>query len=180
MSESTPGPPEWLSLEADEQVWIQASPSANLVLASLAVGFGLLLGMSVLVGFFTDVATGRVVSFVVLLLILTLLAAAYFVMNRREYVLTSKRVYAGIGLSSKRVSSANLADVSDVTVEQSGWQQLLNMGTLRFVTDGERESIEFALVENPAYVYQRVLQFVDVSGAKAEPSAGDTGGRNSA
>lgn len=172
MSESTPRPPEWLSLAADEQVWLQASPSRNLVLGSLTLGFVLLIGMSILVSFFTDLATGRVVSFAVLMLILGLLAAAYLVIKSREYVLTSERVCAAAGLSSKRVSAVALDDVRDVTVEQSTWQQLLNMGTLRFVTDGEREAVEFALVENPVSVYQHALQVVDIGEGETGDSAG--------
>lgn len=160
MSGSATGPPEWLSLEDGERVWVRAEPSSNLVLASLIVGVVLLLAMSVVVGFFTGLATGRAVSFAVLMFILLLLVGAYLVIQRREYVLTSERAYAGVGLTDKRVSSVALADVRDVTVEQSGWQQLLNVGNLRFVADGN--GIEFALVENPAGVYRRVLQYVDL------------------
>lgn len=167
MSASTPSSPEWLSLEANEQVWLRASPSQNLVLGALTVGVVLMLGMSVVVSFFTDIATGRIVSLVVLLFILVLLAATYLVINRQEYVLTNERAYVGVGLASKHTTSVALAEVRDVTVEQSSWQQLLNMGTLRFVTDGDDESIEFSLVENPASVYQRVLQVVD--NGKGEP-----------
>lgn len=168
MSAPTPRSPEWLSLEADEQVWLRASPSQNLVLGTLTVGFVLLLGMSVVVSFFTDIATGRIVSLAVLLFILALLAATYLVINRQEYVLTNERAYVAVGLSSKRTSSVALEEVRDVTVEQSTWQQLLNVGTLRFVTDGESEAIEFALVENPASVYQHVLQVVDSSEENVE------------
>lgn len=164
MSGAPPDPPEWLSLADGERVWVRAEPSTNLVLASLVVGVVLLLSMSVVVSFFTGVATGRAVSFTVLMLILLLLVGAYLVVQRREYVLTSERAYAGVGLTGKRVSSVALADVRDVTVEQSGWQQLLNVGSLRFVTDGD--GIEFALVGNPAGVYRRVLQYVNLD----EPS----------
>lgn len=160
MGTSAPSPPEWVTLDSDERVWLRATPSSNLVLASLAVGFVLLIAMSVLVSFFTDLATGRVVSFAVLVLIVALLVAAYAVTKRREYVLTSERAYAGVGLTEKRVSSVELTDVREVTVEQSDWERVLNVGSLRFVTDGDSQ-VTFALVENPAHVYQQVRQFVD-------------------
>lgn len=156
MRGSTQNPPEWLTLDDGERVEIRVSPSRNLVLASLTVGFVLLLAMSVAVSTMTDLGTGRALSLAVLLFIVGLLVATFLVTRRNEYVLTSERVCAGIGLGSKRVVSVYLENVRDVSVEQSSWHQLLNIGTVRFVT--ESDELAFALVENPMYLHQQALQ----------------------
>lgn len=161
MSGSTPSPPEWLPLNDGERVWLRASPSRNLVLAALAAGFVLLLAMSMVVSAMNDLGTGRAVSLAVLLVIVGLLVAAFLVTRRNEYVLTSDRVCAGIGLGSKRVTWVDTEEVRDVTVEQSRWQQLVNVGTLRFVADSG--DLTFALVESPVHLQQQALQFVDVA-----------------
>lgn len=157
-----PAAPEWLDLEASERVLVRATPSSNLVLASLIAGVVLMLSMSVVVGFFTDVGTGRLVSFVVLISIVVLIASAFLVTKRREYVVTSERACAAVGLTEKTVAECRLDRVSDVTVEQSGWQKVFNVGTLRFLTGRKEDGVSFELVENPAHLYQRALQFVDV------------------
>lgn len=160
MSGSPPEPPEWLSLADGERVWLRVSPSRNLVLAALAAGFVSLLAMSVAVSAMNDIGTGRAVSLTVLLGIVGLLLAAFLYTRRNAYVLTSERICAGVGLGSKRTRTVALEDVHDVTVEQSTWQRLVNLGTLRFATDDG--DLTFALVENPAHLHQQALQFVDI------------------
>lgn len=160
MSDSPPSPPAWLTLDDDERVWLRVSPSRNLVLAALGGGFALLLVMSVTVSAMRDIGTGRAVSLTVLVVIVGLLLAAFLFVRRNEYVLTDARACTGTGFGSKRVTSVDLTEVRDVTVEQSTWQQLVNVGTLQFVTDGS--DLTFALVENPAYLQQQVLQVVEI------------------
>lgn len=160
MSGSTPTPPAWLDLDDGERVWMRVSPSRNLVLAALTVGFVLLLVMSVAVSAMSDLGTGRAVSLTVLLVIVGLLVVAFILTKRNEYVLTSERVCAGVGLGSKRVASVDLHDVRDVTVEQSAWQRLASVGTLRFVADGD--DLRFTLVGNPTYLQQQAFEVVDL------------------
>lgn len=161
MSDTAPGPPDWLELADDERVRLRTAPSRNLVLAALTAGFVLLIAMSVFVGAQGDLATGRIVSFVVLALIVALLVGAFLLTHHREYVLTSDRVVAGIGFGSKRVEAVALDRVTDVDVEQSAWQRPVSIGTLRFdCADGG--DLRFALVGNPATVYQWTLRFVDL------------------
>lgn len=155
--------PDWLDSRSDEYVLLRASPSPNLVLASVIFGVLSMVAMALLVGFVTGVRTGRRVSFVVLVLIVALLAGAFLVTKRREYVVTSQRVCTAVGLTDKRVTAYPIERIRDVTVEQSGWQQLFNVGTVRFASDADG-GVAFQLVENPAGVQQRVLQFVDLSG----------------
>lgn len=160
VNDPTPSPPEWVTLAQGERVWLRAAPSTNLVLAALAVGFVILLVLSVVVGFVLGIAAGRAVSFAGLVLVVALLLAAAAVTRTRDYLLTSERVCAAVGVTDKRVTSADLDDVQAVTVEQSSWQGLVNVGDLRFVT--EDGSVEFALVADPARLHRQALQFVDV------------------
>lgn len=158
MSESTPRTPEWLSLAADERVWLQTGPSRNLLLVSLGAGFMFLTGMAILASVFTDLATGRLLMFSALLLVLVTVTGVFVVLERREYVLTSDRVYVCVGLLSTRVSSVALEEVRDITVEQSGWQHRLNVGSLRFVTSDDADPMTFALVEDPQSVHEQIIQ----------------------
>lgn len=159
MSRTPPTPPEWLTLEDGERVWLIASPSRNLLLAALATGFVLLIAMSLLVSAMDDLGTGRAISLTVLLVIVGLLLGAYALTRRSEYVLTSERASAAVGLRSKRIESVDLEDVRDVTIEQSGWQQLVNVGTLRFTADGD--ALAFSLIGEPSVAYQRALELLE-------------------
>lgn len=161
MSPTTPGTPEWLTLDGDERVLVQTTPSSNLVLASLVVGMVAMFGMALVVSFLTTRQTGRLISLTVLLGIVGLLVAAFLVTRRREYVLTNQRVCMGVGFLDKEVTSVPVGRVGDVTIEQSWWQQLFQVGTLHFAAG--RDGISFRFVENPASLQQRVLQFVDLS-----------------
>jgi len=149
-----------MTLDAGERVWLRATPSTNLVLASLAVGFVLLVAMSVVVGTLTDLATGRAVSFAVLVLIVALLVTASLVTRRREYVLTSDRACVATGLRSKRVSAIAIENVRDVRVEQSTWQRWVDIGDLRFVAD-DGTAVRFAFVDDPAALQEYVAGFVE-------------------
>jgi uncharacterized membrane protein YdbT with pleckstrin-like domain len=149
-----------MTLDVGERVWLRATPSTNLVLASLAVGFVLLVAMSVVVGTLTDLATGQAVSFAVLVFIVALLVAAYVVTQRREYVLTSDRACVGIGLTSKRVTSVAIEDIRNVRVEQSTWQQWVDIGDLRFVAD-DGTTVRFAFIDDLAALHEYAAEFVE-------------------
>lgn len=150
--------PDWLSLERSETVQVRAAPSKNLVLAGLAGGMGLIVAVSVVVAALGDITTGRILSFAVLVAVLALLAAIYLVVNRWEYAVTSDRVSAVRGLWSPTIRSVALADVQSVTLDQSGWQQLVHVGDLVFVTNDDE--LRFWAVENPGKVYEQVLTHV--------------------
>lgn len=155
------GTPNWLTLDSDEQVRIQARPSKNLLLATFVIGTVLLLGVGVLAILADiDIMTGRLLSFVVLVVIMVMTGGVYLMTRRREYVVTSQQVYEAVGLLSKQVSAVDLDDVQDVTVEQSGWQGWLNVGDLRFVTE-DGNAVQFAFIENPQRVYERTLEALE-------------------
>lgn len=166
MGDSPPAPPAWVSLEDGERIQLRATPSTNLVLGSLAFGFVLLISMSLAVGFLTDLATGRWVSFTVLVFIVVLLVSTYVFIHRREYLLTTERACTGVGLLDKRVRAVDLTAVDDVTLERAWWHRPLNVGTIRFGTEGDG-SIAFSLIDDPVTVNTRVLESVDLGGAAA-------------
>lgn len=150
--------PDWLSLEPSETVQVRTAPSKNLVLAGLVGGMGLIVAVSVVVAALGDITTGRILSFAVLVAVLALLGTIYLVVNRWEYAVTSDRVSAVRGLWSLTTRSVALADVQSVTLDQSGWQQLVHVGDLVFVTDDDE--LRFWAVENPGLVYEQVLAHV--------------------
>jgi uncharacterized membrane protein YdbT with pleckstrin-like domain len=177
MSATQARSPEWLPLGSDERMQLRAEPSRNLVLASLTVGFGLLIAMSITVSFFVDNRTGRLVSLAVLAVIVGLLFGAYLVIQRREYVLTDQRAYAGVGLREKRISSVDLAAVKSVTVEQSRWLQLVNVGTIRFAAGADADDLAFSFVEDPRTVQQQVLGILEDDGGRQTGPGGGVVGR---
>jgi uncharacterized membrane protein YdbT with pleckstrin-like domain len=169
MSDSGPGSPEWVTLDADEHVRFVVSPSRNLVLASLAIGFSLLITMSVGVGLLSDLATGRIVSLATLVLIVALLIGAYALTGAYQYVLTSDRAVVGTGLWRKRADSVTLQAVTDVVVDQPIWQRLLSVGTVQLVTT-TGATVEFKFVESPAVLGQQIRRLAAVDETDTPPA----------
>lgn len=156
--------PEWLDLRGDEHVLLRATPSQNVLLASLIAGVVLMLAMAVVVGFLTGIQTGRRLSFIVLIFIVGLIAGSFLVTKRHEYVVTNQRLCSAEGITDKHVTHVPLTGVTDVTIQQSWWQQLFNVGSVRFDVVDSDEAASFGLVENPAEFQRQVLQVVDLGG----------------
>lgn len=157
-------PPAWLTLEDQERIWLRARPSKNLLLATFVVGTVLLVTLGVAAAALPiDVETGRMITTVVLLAVFVLTGGVYLVTRRREYVVTSQRVCEAVGLTSPEVTSIDLADLQDVTFEQSNWQSWLHIGSVLFVTEDET-AVRFDFIEDPRYVYEYVLGRADAEG----------------
>lgn len=155
------GTPAWLTLEDQEQIWLKDRPSKNLLLATFVVGTVLLISLGVFAAVLPiDVGTGRTITAVVLLVVFVLTGGVYLVTRRREYVVTSQRVCEAVGLTSKEVTSIDLADLEDVAFEQSNWQTWLHIGSILFVA-GDETAIRFDFLEDPQWVYERILDYVD-------------------
>lgn len=162
MSEADrPRPPEWLRLDPDETVWFRASPSKNLLLAGVGVGFVILVVGSVGVGVVGDLSTGRLLSAAMLAVIVGLLGGVSLLTERREYVLTNKHAYKRAGLTARTVENVDLDRISDVTLEQPMWQHWVGVGSLHFVTEGTDEDLRFAFVENPRHAFKRATEYVE-------------------
>lgn len=158
------GTPDWLTLKTDERVRLRARPSKNLLLATLVFGTVLLVGVGVVAILVdVDVDDARRLSSLVLVSVFVLTGAVYLFNRRHEYVVTSHRVCAAAGLTSTEVTTVDLDDVDEVTVEQTGWQALLDVGTLEFVTS-ETDTLRFSFVENPQWARDRALESIASEG----------------
>lgn len=149
------GGPDWLDLGPDETVRLRTSPSKNLLLAGVGVGLVLLVVGSAFVGAQGDIATGRLVSAAMLVVLVGLLAGPYLVAERREYVLTSARAIDHAALPWRSRRSVSLDAVEEVTVEQRRWERWIGVGCVRFAVDGDEPDIRFAFVGNPTGVLER-------------------------
>jgi uncharacterized membrane protein YdbT with pleckstrin-like domain len=144
-----------LTLESGERVHLRAAPSKNLLLAGIAGGMALLVCVSAVVAVLGDIVTGRILSFLVLVLVLAILGITYLFVNRWEYAMTSDRACVAGGLRTRDTHTVPLDEVAEVSVDQSRWQRLVNVGDLLFVT--ERRTLRFDSVEDPRRVYERVV-----------------------
>lgn len=153
------GTPEWLTLGREETVYLRAGPSKNLLLAGTGAGTALLVTVAAIVGALGDIATGRILSFAGLVVVLAILGGIYLFVRQWEYAVTSHRVCVASGVRSRETTTVRLADVESVTLEQSRWQRLVNVGDLLFVT-GER-TVRFSSIEDPRRVHEQVVARVE-------------------
>lgn len=160
MSEGrSPQAPSWLTLDQGESMLLRSAPSKNLLLAGLAGGMLLLVGLSVVVSAIGDIATGRIISFAGLLVFGGILAGIYLFVNHWTYVVTSERVCVARTLRSSRTDEVRLEEVGDISMQQSWWQRIVDVGDLQFTTNSE--TLRFDSVENPHVVYERMLALVE-------------------
>lgn len=152
------GTPEWLTLNPEETVSLRTAPSKNLLLAGIGAGMVLLVVVSV-VAALGDIATGRILSFAVLMIVVALLGGIYLLVHRWEYVVTSERACVTRGLLSREIHVVRLDAVEEVTLDQSRWQRVANVGDLLFVTD--ERTLRFSSVEDPRYVYEQAVAHVE-------------------
>jgi hypothetical protein len=118
---------------------------------------GLVIGLAALMGGFGSIA-GRV------LLVLGVLWAGYWVIKayfgwysyaHDIWVVTNQRIVDGNRPTwfKSRLASADLVDVQDIAVEQSGpLQTMLHYGSVRCQTAGERENFVLAGIPHPSNV----------------------------
>lgn len=153
--------PDWLTLDADEQVRVRARPSKNLLLVTFVVGTALLLGVGVVAVLFDiDIMTGRLLSVAVLLVIMLMTGGVYLLTRRLEYVVTNHRIYEAVGLTSKEASAVDLDDVNDLHLEQSNVQGWLSVGDIRVETD-DGTAVRFRSIGNPQLVYEHTLELLE-------------------
>lgn len=153
------GTPEWLTLARDERVLLHTGPSQNLLLAGIAAGMVLLVVISTVVAALGNIALGRLLSFIVVVLVVAILAGIYAFVHRWEYALTSDRVCVATGLVSRERREIPLADVVEVSVDQSAWHRAVSVGDLVFTTT--EGPLRFTLVGRPHRVQEQVLTSMD-------------------
>lgn len=151
--------PAWLTLAPDERVLLRTRPSTNLVLASVVGGFLLITLGSLPFIAVSAVDTGRRVTFALASLVILLVLGSFLLVRHREYVVTSNRVAVAEGLQSKTIRTVDVEDITDVSVAQRRLLGLVNLGTVRFETNGG-EPVEFSLVERPSAVCEETLNYL--------------------
>lgn len=149
--------PAWMTLAPGERVLLRARPSTSLVLAGVVGGFILIIAGALPFMVLGAADAGRRVTLVLVIVVLIVVAGCFLLIRRREYVLTSERVSVAVGLRSKAVRSVAVDDVRDVSLVQRRWHGWTNVGTIRFVADGD-EDLSFDLVADPHFVYERALE----------------------
>lgn len=145
------------------EVLIRTAPSKNLVLA--AFGFAavvVLVGSVVLAAASIDPRVGRVGSLAMLCVATAPIAGAFLSTRRREYVVTTDRVYVRVGLWRPGVTELPLEAVEEITFHRSGWGRIASVGTVRF--HGAARTVAFTGVENPHRLYERSLRAVSERG----------------
>lgn len=151
--------PTWLTLAPAERVLLRTRPSTNLVLASVVGGFLLITLGSLPFIAVSAVDTGRRATFALAALVVLLVLGSFLFVRHREYVVTSNRVAVARGLQSKDVRTVDVENITDVSVAQRRLLGLVNLGTVRFETNGG-DPVEFSLVERPSAVYEQVLDYL--------------------
>lgn len=148
--------PGWLDAEPEERVWLHVTPSKSLVLVGVALGFVLLVVVSVIVGTLGDILVGRTLSAVMLVSLVGLLVGPFLLSERREYLLTDRRVVRRSALTRRDETELRVEAVDSVALEQSTWQQWVGVGDVRFVAGGGAPDLRFAHLDEPAQVFQQV------------------------
>lgn len=147
-----------MSLDTDERLLVRVRPSKNLLLVTFAVGTVLLIGVGVLaVVFRIPIPAARLLSVAVLVFVSVSTATVYLLSRRLEYAVTTHRACRAVGVTSKEVVSVALADVTDVTVVQSGWQRWLGVGEVR-LAGGAGELLRFRFVEHPEWIHEQLRE----------------------
>lgn len=150
---------DWLTLASGESVVLKTTPSKNLLLVGLAVGMLVLVGVSILASAIGDIIAGRIISFAGLLVFGGILGGISLLVHRWEYAVTSERVCVTRSIGKQTMDEVRLEDVGEVSMDQSWWQQIVDVGDLHFDTD--RESLTFNSIEHPRAIYEEALTLVD-------------------
>ena len=151
--------PNWLTLASAERMQFRARPSSNVLLAGIVAEFSVLVVGSIAFAAVGAVGVGRCVTLAMLAGIALFTGGRFLSIRRREYVLTTDRARVAVGLRSTAVTAIDLEDVDEVALTRRRWHRWLNAGDLRFVANGD-EVLTFESVEDPFFVYDRVLNFV--------------------
>ena len=155
--------PDWTTLPSDEEVLVRTAPSKNLVLAAFGLAaVVVLVGSMVLAAASIDPRVGRVGSLAMLCAAAAPIAGAFLRTRRREYVVTTDRVYVRVGLWRPVVTELPLEAVEEVTCYRPGWGRVAFVGTVQF--RGAGRTVSFTGVENPHRLYERSVRAVSGHG----------------
>lgn len=148
---------------SDEEVLVRTSPSKNLVLAAFGLAAVVVfVGSAALASASIDPRVGRIGSLAMLCVAAAPIAGAYLRTRRREYVVTTDRVYVRVGLWRPVVTELPLEAIGEVAYYRSGWGWVASVGTVRF--HSAARTVSFTGVENPHRLYERSVRAVSGRG----------------
>ena len=132
--------PEWLTLEADEEIeWIGEPVPVSLVGTAV---WGVILSI-VLIG----------------LLILLSLPFSWLSIKNTDYVVTDKSLYVKKGILSTNIESVGLDKIQNTEFRQSFWGKQFGFGSIDISTAGSSGAeITFQNVENARDVRERITR----------------------
>ena len=101
------------------------------------------------------------VAVLAIVLISAMLWTATTIYWKNQWIVTDDSITQIIqdGLFGRRVSQLSMDNLEDITVDQEGFiQTMLNFGTLRAETAGERSKFVFAFCPNPSAYARKILE----------------------
>jgi uncharacterized membrane protein YdbT with pleckstrin-like domain len=149
-------PPEWLSLDDDEEIeWMGRPVPVSIVGTAV---WGLVLTV-VLIGF----------------LLLATLPLSYLSLKNTDYVVTNKALYVKTGIASTSIESVGLDKIQNTEFSQSFWGKQFGYGSMDVSTAGSSGAeISFNSVENAREVRELVTKLSnDYAGGRQAAGASD-------
>ena len=133
-------PPEWLSLDPDEEVVWTGQPAFETLYGTIATGLVLTV---VLIGF----------------LILLGVPFAYFRIQNTEYVVTTQSLYVKQGIFSTNIETVDLDRIQNTEFNRSFWGKQFDYGSISISTAGSSGAeISFDGIPDAPAVRDRITE----------------------
>ena len=148
-------PPEWLTLDPDEEVvWI-GQPAFETLYGTIATGLALTV---VLIGF----------------LILLGVPFAYYRIENTEYVVTTKSLYVKTGIFSTNIETVDLDRIQNTEFNRSFWGKQFDYGSISISTAGSSGAeISFDGIPDAPAVRDRITELQRRHAGRGDGEAAD-------
>jgi len=147
-------PPEWLSLDAGEEIVWAGEPSIKSVYGTVITGVVL---VPVLLGF----------------LVLLGLPFSYLSIKNTDYVVTNQSLYVKKGVVSMNIETVDIDKLQNTEYSQSFWGKQLGFGGIDISTAGSSGAeISFSNIEDAREVREMITRLGNEYGAGSTRSAG--------
>ncbi len=143
-----------MELHDGETILFEGHPSWRSALLFFVKGFLGAVVVAAAVWFAYDHTIGIIVGVVIAALTIAL---SILLRSATEYVITDERLHIRRGIISRTIQETRLGRVQNVTISQSIWQRLLQIGTADFDTASEEQAdFMFAGIADPDNVREAV------------------------
>jgi len=124
-------------------------------------------------------ATAMIVLFYMfLILALVLLVRVEYRIWSKRYALTTERVIVSEGIFSEKFRSTTYDKITDLRLNQSVFDKVLNIGTIGIDTAGtDAIEIKFIGVKNPSYIQNKISEMQSAKKPVVEEAAGKEPGK---